>query len=282
MIVVESKDKLRNICSEARRRGKVIGLVPTMGYLHRGHLSLIGLARKRCDLLLVSVFVNPTQFSPSEDYSNYPRDFDRDRALLEKEGCDVCFRPSAGELYAPNHSSWVEVEALSQALCGASRPAHFKGVTTVVGKLFNIARPDFAVFGAKDAQQAIIVKRMVRDLDFDIEIVVGPTVREKDGLAMSSRNEYLTPQERKDAPVLYRSLQRAEELIKRGERDPKRVISEMKNIVDGVPSSQIDYISIVDTEDLKEMETLKGEILIALAVRFAKARLIDNLVLQVG
>ena len=281
MRVIESKDELRELCAAGRRKGETVGFVPTMGHLHEGHLSLVRLARERCDLLVVSVFVNPTQFSPSEDYSGYPRDFDRDSAVLEKEGCDICFHPKTGDLYPPGYSSWVEVEELSRALCGRSRPTHFRGVTTVVAKLFNIVRPNFAIFGAKDAQQALVVKRMVRDLNFDTEIVIGPTVREKDGLAMSSRNEYLTPEERKDATLLYQSLLRAKELIEKGERDPEVVLSEMRRMVEGVPTSKIDYVSVVDTDNLKEMSTLRGEVLIALAVWFGKARLIDNLILQI-
>lgn len=281
MRVIESKDELRELCAAARRKGETVGFVPTMGHLHEGHLSLVRLARERCDLLVVSVFVNPAQFSPSEDCASYLRDFDRDSAVLEKEGCDICFHPKAEELYPSGYSSWIEVEELSRALCGRSRPTHFRGVTTVVAKLFNIVRPNFAVFGAKDAQQALVVKRMVRDLDFDTEIVIGPTVRDEDGLAMSSRNEYLTPEERKDAPVLYQSLLRARKLIEKGERDPEVVLSEVRHIVQEVRTSKIDYISIVDTENLKEMHTLKGEVLIALAVWFGKARLIDNLILQI-
>lgn len=281
MKVVESKDALRRACSEARTRGQIIGLVPTMGYLHEGHLSLVRLARRKCGLLIVSIFVNPSQFSPGEDYSNYPRNFDRDRHLLEEQECDICFTPSAEEMYPANHDTWVEVEGLSRVLCGKSRPQHFRGVTTVVAKLLNIVRPDVAVFGAKDAQQALVIGRMVRDLDFGVEVVVAPTVREPDGLAMSSRNEYLTPTERRDATVLYRSLKRAEELIKAGERDPNRVVSEMTSMIEGVRTSKIDYVSIVDIEDLQELETLKGEILIGLAVWFGKARLIDNTIVQV-
>ncbi len=281
MRVIESAEELRQACSEARKAGNSIGFVPTMGHLHEGHLSLVRLARKECGLLVVSIFVNPTQFSPSEDYSGYPRDLDKDKLLLEKEGCDICFQPSAEELYPSGYNTWVEVEGLSRVLCGRSRPHHFKGVTTVVAKLLNIVGPDLAVFGAKDAQQALIVKRMVRDLNFLTRVVIGPTVREDDGLAMSSRNEYLSPQERREAPVLYRSLQRAEELIKSGERDPKRVISEMRELIETAPTSKIDYVSIVDTENLNEVSALSGEILIALAVWFGKARLIDNSILQV-
>ncbi len=281
MRVVESKDELRALCVAARRNGETVGFVPTMGYLHEGHLSLVRLARGRCQLLVVSVFVNPTQFSASEDYSSYPGDFDRDSSLLEMEGCDICFHPRAEDLYPTGYGSWVQVEELSGALCGRSRPTHFRGVTTVVAKLLNIVRPNFAVFGAKDAQQALIVKRMVRDLDFDTEIVIGPTVREKDGLAMSSRNEYLTSEEREDAPVLYQSLLRAKELVEKGERDPEVILSEMRRMVEGVATSKIDYISVVDTDSLKEMSALRGEVLIALAVWFGKARLIDNLILRV-
>jgi pantoate--beta-alanine ligase len=269
--------------SEAiRRDGKRIGCVPTMGYLHQGHLSLVRRAREVSQVVVVSLFVNPTQFGPQEDYDSYPRDISRDISLLQKTGCDILFRPTVEQMYPPGHSTVVEVQGLTEVLCGASRPGHFRGVTTVVTMLFDIIRPHVAVFGQKDAQQAIVIRRMVADLHQGVEIVVAPTVREPDGLAMSSRNEYLTPQQRREAPILYQALQWAGDQIRTGERQAEHLIEGIRHRIETESSGQIDYISIVDTGRLRPISELSGEVLIALAVKFERARLIDNLIVRVG
>ncbi|RKX70022.1 pantoate--beta-alanine ligase [candidate division WOR-3 bacterium] len=273
MIVIREKDKLREIIRKVKGEKK-IGFVPTMGYLHEGHLSLIRLARERCEFLVVSIYVNPTQFGPEEDYQEYPRDLARDLELLQREGVDLVFAPD--NLYNPDHSTFVVEEELSQYLCGPFRPGHFRGVTTVVTKLFHLIEPDLAVFGAKDYQQAKIIERMVRDLDFDVELLIGPTIREGDGLAMSSRNEYLNPEERKRAIVLYRSLIRARELIEGGEKDPEVITDQMSKMIER-EGGKIEYIEIVDPESLQPLKRIEGSALIALAVRIGKTRLIDNL-----
>lgn len=280
MKVVRTIREMQRLATQMRARGK-LGFVPTMGALHQGHLELVRVAQQRCDGVVVSIFVNPMQFGPKEDYQRYPRDFARDRKLLREIGVDVIFYPDVREMYPENYSTYVEVEGLTQHLCGKSRPGHFRGVATVVAKLFNIVKPHIAVFGQKDAQQAFVIKRMVRDLNFDIEIVVVPTVREPDGLAMSSRNSYLTPDERQQAVVLYKALRHAEQLIKDGERDARKVKRAMRRIIQNSSSGRIDYIEIVDTDYLKPIQLIKNEILIALAVYFGKARLIDNLIVRV-
>jgi len=282
MRVIEKIAEMQSWSDRMRAEGKRIGFVPTMGYLHEGHLSLVDRAKEMSDVVVVSVFVNPTQFGPSEDYRNYPRDLKRDVRLVEERGGDVVFCPSAEEMYPEGFATYVEVEGLTETLCGASRPGHFRGVTTVVTKLFNIVKPHVAVFGQKDAQQAIVIKRMTSDLNFDIEIEVAPTIREPDGLAMSSRNTYLTPSQRSQATSLYRALRAAERMIGSGERDAGRVIDEMRRIVGSQPEADIDYISIVSADDLKPVGEIKGRILVALAVRFGRARLIDNIMLDVG
>ncbi len=271
---------MQRLATQMRASGK-LGFVPTMGALHQGHLELVRVAQQRCDGVVVSIFVNPIQFAPKEDYRCYPRDFARDRKLLREIGVDVIFYPDVREMYPENYSTYVEVECLTQHLCGKSRPGHFRGVTTVVAKLFNIVKPHIAVFGQKDAQQAFVIKRMVRDLNFDIEIVVVPTVREPDGLAMSSRNSYLTPDERRQAVVLYQALRHAEQLIKDGERDARKVKRAMRRIIQTSSSGRIDYVEIVDTDYLKPIQLIKNDILIALAVYFGRARLIDNLIVRV-
>ena len=223
MQVIERIKEMQEVSSKLRQEGKSIGFVPTMGALHEGHLSLVRMARKDNDIVVVSVFVNPTQFGPNEDFEKYPRDFEGDRKKLEKENVDIVFYPHADEMYPPNYKTYVEVEDITTRLCGAFRPGHFRGVTTVVTKLFNIVKPTRAYFGKKDYQQFKVIKRMVEDLNMDIEIIPGEIVREPDGLAMSSRNQYLSPEERKDALALYNSLQLAKELIQKGERDPKKL-----------------------------------------------------------
>ncbi len=280
MRVVKKVNEMVRISQKARRVGKVIGFVPTMGYLHKGHLSLVRIARKRSDLCVVSIFVNPLQFGPKEDFKEYPREIEKDKRLLSREGVDILFYPKEKEMYPEDFATYVNVEGITEGLCGRSRPGHFRGVTTVVTKLFNIIMPDFAVFGQKDAQQAFVIRRMVRDLNIPVKIIVAPTIREKDGLAMSSRNVYLSEKERKEATVLYQALMTAREMIKRGVRRAKVIIEEMRRLINET-SGKIDYIAIVRTKDLREVERIEGEVLIALAVYFSKARLIDNIIIRV-
>ncbi|MEO0004802.1 MAG: pantoate--beta-alanine ligase [candidate division WOR-3 bacterium] len=280
MRVVKTVKTMQRVAEQLRSEGRV-GFVPTMGALHQGHLKLMEVAREKCDRLVVSIFVNPIQFGPKEDYRFYPRDLQRDLRLVKQVGADVVFYPDVKEMYPKGYATYVEVEGLTRYLCGRSRPGHFRGVTTVVAKLFNIVKPHLAVFGQKDAQQAFVIKRMVKDLNYDIEVLVVPTVREKDGLAMSSRNVYLNSKEREEAPVLYRALKLAEGLIRNGERDAKRVKGAMRSLIREESEGRIDYIEIVDTNRLEPVKKLKGEVLIALAVYFGKARLIDNIIVKV-
>jgi pantoate--beta-alanine ligase len=265
---------------QLRARGKIIGLVPTMGYLHEGHLSLIRLAKQRADLVIVSIFVNPTQFGPTEDLSRYPRDFVRDEGLCQSQGADMVFYPTASDMYMPDHSVYVTEESLSSGLCGISRPTHFRGVATVVAKLFNLTLPHVAVFGEKDAQQLRIIKRMVRDLNFPITIIPGPIVREADGLAMSSRNVYLSPEEREQALCLRRALDRVEELFRQGERKTSKLLLAMQEVVVKASAAKVDYIELVDDETLKPMVEVNKPCLVAMAVYVGKTRLIDNTVLR--
>lgn len=281
MKVIKKILQMQNVADEARCAGRKVGFVPTMGYLHEGHLSLIRQARQLSDLVVVSIFVNPTQFGPHEDYQNYPRDLSRDAELSRQAGCDILFLPSVEEMYPEGYCSYVDVENLTRVLCGASRPGHFRGVATVVTKLFNIVQPHLAVFGQKDAQQAFVIRRMVKDLNQTLEIVVAPTIREPDGLAMSSRNEYLTPQERADARALYQALTWAQEQIDSGQRHIEYLVQGMTNMIQDKKTAEIDYVSIVDTEKLQPLKRLKGEMLIALAVKFGRARLIDNLLIKI-
>ncbi|MER3401645.1 MAG: pantoate--beta-alanine ligase [Thermoflexus sp.] len=255
------------------------GFVPTMGYLHEGHLSLIRRARAENDHVAVSIFVNPTQFGSHEDYNRYPRDLERDLRLLEPLQVDLVFVPSVEEMYPPGFQTWVIVEELSRPLEGASRPGHFRGVATVVAKLFNIVQPDRAYFGQKDAQQAVVIRRMVRDLNFPVEIVVCPTVREPDGLAMSSRNTYLSPQERQAATILFRALQAAKARYEAGERDGERLREAMREVLRGEPLARVDYVSVADPETLEELSRVEGPALLSLAVYIGNTRLIDNLLL---
>jgi len=267
---------------QAKRLGKKIGLVPTMGYLHDGHLSLVRRAKAECDVVIVSIFVNPLQFGVGEDYEAYPRDLTRDTALLEKEGVDAVFAPSVKEMYPPGYSTTVEVGGeITAKLCGKSRPGHFKGVTTVVSKLFNICLPEVAYFGQKDAQQAMIIEKMVRELNFPLRIVRCPIVREADGLAMSSRNVYLSQEERKSALVLSQALALAREMIENGETNVNKVKEAMINLINSKPYTQIDYVEITSGEDLSDLAEIRGKVLVALAVRVGKTRLIDNLLLEV-
>jgi pantoate--beta-alanine ligase len=279
--IVKGILQMQRVAEEARRRGQKIGFVPTMGYLHEGHLSLIRQTRQLAQLVVVSIFVNPTQFGPQEDYQSYPRDLSKDTELCRGAGCDILFVPSVQEMYPPGYCTYVEVEGLTETLCGASRPHHFRGVTTVVTKLFNIVKPHLALFGQKDAQQALVIRRMVRDLNQDVEIIIGPTIRESDGLAMSSRNEYLTPQQRAEASLLYRALEWARTQIVGGERQAESLIRGMTQMIEEGETAEIDYVSIVDAQRLQSLKRLEGEVLIALAVRFGRARLIDNVLVQV-
>ncbi|MGQ9617662.1 MAG: pantoate--beta-alanine ligase [Candidatus Aminicenantia bacterium] len=281
MEIFSKIEELKKKLGEEKRKGKSIGFVPTMGYLHEGHLSLVRQSIKETDVSVVSIFVNPIQFGPGEDFNRYPRDIDSDIELLEKEGVNYLFYPDNDEMYPKGYKTFVEVNDLGKKLCGKSRPGHFKGVTTVVLKLFNIVKPDRAYFGQKDAQQAIIIKKMIKDLNLDIDLVVMPIVREKDGLAMSSRNVYLNEEERTGALVLYKSLKEAEKMILEGERDAVKIIEKMRNVIIQYPKAVIDYIEIVDTEELESVNPLKGEFLIALAVYIGKARLIDNIIMEV-
>lgn len=269
--------------SEKRREGKKIGLVPTMGYLHEGHLSLIGEAKELSDVVVVSIFVNPAQFAPNEDFSKYPRDEERDKKLLLERGVDVLFLPKAEDIYPKGYQTYVEVTEITQKQEGEFRPAHFKGVTTVVAILFNSVMPDCAVFGQKDAQQAEVIKRMVNDLKFNIQIIVAPIVRESDGLAKSSRNIYLSEKERKDALVLNSALRYAGELITAGEKNAGLLVNEMKRMIKKVDSADLDYIRIVETESFLEAATLLSgkEYYLLIACKIGKTRLIDNLLVKV-
>ncbi|CCJ33037.1 MULTISPECIES: pantoate--beta-alanine ligase [Caloramator] len=280
MEIIRSVIKMQNKAKELLKEGKTIGFVPTMGYLHDGHKSLIERARRENDIVVVSIFVNPTQFGPNEDYDRYPRDEERDKKICEAAGCDIVFIPEREDMYGENYSTYVEVLNLTEGLCGASRPGHFRGVATVVTKLFNIVKPTRAYFGQKDAQQLAVIKRMVMDLNMDVVIVPCPIVREEDGLAMSSRNTYLNEDERKQALVLYKSLKLAEKMIIDGERDVKRIKDEMVNLIKTSKDAVIDYVEFVDNQNLKPVDKVEGEVLIALAVKIGKTRLIDNTVVR--
>ncbi|MCZ2289275.1 MAG: pantoate--beta-alanine ligase [Anaerolineales bacterium] len=275
MMIVSSLDELR--AARLLLDGR-LGLVPTMGYLHKGHLSLARRAREECDRVAASIFVNPTQFGPTEDLSKYPRDLDRDLSLLEAAGVDLVWTPDNETMYPPDFSTWVEVEGLTRPLEGAARPGHFRGVTTVVAKLFNAVQPQAAYFGQKDAQQAAVVRKMTRDLNFPVEIVVCPTVREADGLAMSSRNSYLSPEERKSAVVLFRALTAAREAFERGERDAESLRKVMSATLASEPRARTQYVSCADYDTLEELGTVTGKALLSMAVFIGKTRLIDNFV----
>jgi pantoate--beta-alanine ligase len=277
MQLITSFKKIQQLSFSLKCQGKKISFVPTMGALHKGHLSLVKRAKKLGDFVMVSIFVNPTQFGPKEDYKKYPRDLKKDKELLQKAGCNLIFAPKVNDIYTEEYLTYIDVEVLSQKLEGALRPGHFKGVCTVVAKLFNIVQPDFAIFGQKDAQQALIIKKMTADLNFPVKIIVCPTVREKDGLACSSRNSYLNPEERDQAKILYQSLKLGEKLIKAGEKNPLKVIKKMTEMIQQMPLAKIDYIALTDTRTLEPVRKIKGELLLSLAVRFGKTGLIDNL-----
>jgi pantoate--beta-alanine ligase len=280
MKIIKTIKQLRQAIAIQKKRGRRIGFVPTMGALHEGHLSLIRLAKKNSDFVVVSIFVNPTQFGPKEDFKKYPRDLKKDAALCQTAGADLIFSPFTEEIYPKGFSTYVNVEGLTQGLCGASRPGHFKGVATVVSKLFNIVQPDVAVFGQKDAQQLAVIRRMTADLDLSVKIIGAPIIRERDGLAMSSRNAYLTLEERAEATTLYRALQLAGSMAQSGKRKADSVKREMaKLLYRDAPLGEIDYIEIVDNETLKPVKQVQKNTLVALAVKFPNARLIDNIVL---
>lgn len=292
MEIVKTIEQVRKVVSEAGMASRGIGLVPTMGALHEGHFSLIKAAKKQCDFVAVSIFVNPTQFGPGEDLAKYPRHFDADVKACKELGVDIVFAPTVEQMYPvrdktsngvypEKNITWVNVEKLSEPLCGKSRPGHFRGVATVCAKLFNIVQPDVAFFGQKDAQQAVIIQRMVADLNMPMEIVVCPTVRQIDGLAMSSRNKYLNDKERKDAALLYAALQEAEMLIGAGVRKSSELVREMEKILKISKQIKVEYISIVNAQTLDEIDEVKGKVLIAIAAKLGSARLIDNIMLDV-
>ena len=280
MEIAQTIESVRELTKAARDTGKRVGLVPTMGALHIGHVSLIEQAVEECDFVVVSIFVNPTQFGPCEDFEKYPRPIEADLLICEKAGVDVVFNPRPEVMYPGEGLTWVNVEKLTEPLCGQFRPGHFRGVTTVCAKLFNIVLPDAAYFGQKDAQQAIVIRRMVADLNMPLEIVVCPTVREDDGLAVSSRNKYLSPRQRKETAKIYKSLTRCKEMIEGGATDTNEILVEMRAILEQIRGGQIEYVSIVDAETLEKAETIAGKVLAAVAVKLGPARLIDNIVVK--
>jgi pantoate--beta-alanine ligase len=278
MKVIEHAAEMQRYAETLRNSGKKIVFVPTMGYLHQGHLSLMEAGRKLGDCLVTSIYVNPTQFSPTEDLAKYPRDFKRDESLCRGVGVDVIFYPGDRDMYPEHYQTYINVEGVTENLCGLSRPGHFRGVATVCAKLFNIVKPHVAIFGKKDFQQLVVIRRMVEDLNMDLEILGLPTVREQDGLAMSSRNTYLKPDERETALSLSRSLLMAKRLYERGERDAGKIIEEVTRFIGRHPQGKIDYVKICDTTTMKDVKLLQGKEVIALAVRVGVARLIDNYV----
>ena len=280
MEVTTTIESVRSLVRAAHGRGERIGLVPTMGALHVGHVSLIEAAVKNGDFVVVSIFVNPTQFGPGEDFEKYPRPLEADLEICKKAGVDVVFAPTPEQMYPSENLTWVNVEKLTEPLCGRNRPGHFRGVTTVCAKLFNIVAPDVAYFGQKDGQQAIVIQRMVADLNMPLEIVVCPTVREPSGLAVSSRNQYLSDQQKKDAANIYASLQECRRMIETGVANARQIITRMQEILQQVPSIEIEYISIVDAQTLKDIEAISGKVLVAAAVKIGPARLIDNILVD--
>lgn len=281
MKTIESISRMSTFVKMIKKEGKSVGLVPTMGYLHEGHLSLVKAAKKHTDVVVMSIFINPIQFGPKEDFNKYPRDLKHDEEMAREAGVDVIFYPSLKDMYPEGYATYVTVEKLTSGLCGESRPGHFRGVATVVTKLFNIVKPEVAYFGQKDMQQAVMVKKMVSDLNMGIEVKIMPIVREKDGLAMSSRNIYLSDAERKDAAVVYQSLKNAEMLIKNGERDARKVVRAVEDMIKSKPSARIEYVKLVDARELKDLKMITGEIALAVAVFFGNMRLIDNITITV-
>lgn len=279
--VISNVVEMQKEAERLRMLGKRVAVVPTMGFLHEGHLSLIRTAKKHAGVVITTVFVNPTQFGPSEDFTRYPRSVDRDTQLASQAGTDYLFAPETGAIYPQHYHSFVEVEKITEVLEGRVRPGHFRGVATIVAKLFNITKPHVAVFGQKDAQQVAVIRQMIRDLNFDIELMVCPIVRESDGLAMSSRNTYLSESERAEAPILYRSLKLAERSILQGQKDPKVVIQQVEDSITRNSSAVVDYVSIAGASTLEELTVCKGSMLVSLAAKFGKTRLIDNITLEV-
>jgi pantoate--beta-alanine ligase len=279
MRILDTPEQMHSVCAEIRRNGRRLGLVPTMGALHEGHLSLVRLARSQCDVVAASIFVNPLQFGPNEDFAKYPRTFESDCRKLESERVDLLFAPAPEAMYPGGAKTFVEVTEISDRLDGRSRPGHFRGVATVVTKLFTIVQPDLAFFGQKDAAQVAIIQQLVRDLNLDVEIVVAPIMREPDGLAMSSRNAYLSPQERKQALVLYRSLNRVQTLADRGERNSAELIARGKEVVAEEPSVRLDYFEIVNPRTLEPVSDLTSGALVAVAAWVGTTRLIDNVMI---
>jgi pantoate--beta-alanine ligase len=280
MEVAKTIASVREKVKAARNQGQKVGLVPTMGALHIGHIALIERAVKECDYVVVSIFVNPTQFCPGEDLEKYPCPLEADLEICEKGGVDVVFTPTTEQMYGKASLTWVTVEKLTEPLCGRFRPGHFRGVTTVCAKLFNIVQPDIAYFGQKDGQQAIVIKKMVADLNIPIQVVVCPTVREPDELAVSSRNQYLTEQQKKDATLIYKSLKKCHELVEDGITDTKSITAQMREILNQAPSIKIEYVSILDAETLQEIDSVDRQVLAAVAVRIGQAKLIDNILLD--
>ena len=283
MIIATTIEEVRAQVRTWKQEGLTVGLVPTMGYLHEGHASLVDKAVSQCDRVVASDFVNPTQFGPNEDLEAYPRDFDRDCALLEEHGCHLVFHPEVSEMYAPDAATYVEILSdMPKQLCGQTRPIHFRGVCTVVSKLFNIVTPDKAFFGQKDAQQLAIIRRMVRDLSYGVEIVGCPIVREPDGLAKSSRNTYLNPQERQAALVLSQAVRLGQAMVAEGETDARRILAAMTAHIQAEPLARIDYVSAVDGVTMLPVDTIQGSVLVAMAVYIGKTRLIDNFIVEKG
>jgi len=280
MKIFTTVKEVREAVGQLKSEGKTIGFIPTMGFLHQGHMSLVRESVQKTGSTVVSIFVNPIQFGPREDFKEYPRNLEQDSSLLENAGVGIVFVPDQEDMYPEGFRSYVEVRGLQDKLCGRSRPGHFRGVCTVVLKLLQIVDPDFAFFGQKDAQQALIIKRMVQDLNLNVAIEVLPIIREEDGLALSSRNSYLDSEERKAARCLFRSLQRAEMMIGEGERNPGRIIQGMKQIIHSEPLARMDYIEIVDLDNLDPLDKIEGDVLVALAVFIGKVRLIDNMILS--
>ncbi|MCF7872715.1 MAG: pantoate--beta-alanine ligase [Candidatus Omnitrophica bacterium] len=280
MITTKSIANLKKIVKKTKKAGKTIGFVPTMGALHRGHLSLIDRTKKESDYLIVSIFINPLQFGPSEDFKRYPRNIKIDKKMLKEKKVNLLFYPQADKIYAHDFSTFVEETKLSKKLCGGSRPGHFKGVTTIITKLFNIVDPDLSYFGQKDYQQALIVKKIVRDLNFAVKIKIAPTVREKDKLALSSRNLYLNKKERKESQSIYQALLQAKRMIKNNEKDPKKITNQMNKIIENNSTASIDYIEIRNANNLKKIKKIEGKVFVGIAAYFGKTRLIDNIIVN--
>ena len=278
MKIVSTVEEVRAEVKKWREEGLTVGLVPTMGYLHEGHKSLIDKAVEQNDKVVVSVFVNPIQFGPTEDLATYPRDLQRDSALCENAGADLIFHPEKEDMYFDDFCTYIDMENLTKGLCGKTRPTHFRGVCTVVGKLFNIVQPDRAYFGQKDAQQLAVIRRMVRDLNFNLEIIGCPIIREEDGLAKSSRNTYLSPKERQAATILHKGLTKGEELVRGGEKNAATVVNAIREVIETEPLAKIDYVEMVDFDNIQPVETIEGTVLTAVAVYIGKTRLIDNFI----